>query len=217
MVQIDSHTAERTIFYNLDEYQPLDPSDLPLETIKQAKVLIIDGYEPEAAEAALEAVNGSTCRSVLDLESGDTSTLRRLISLGTDLILPIATAQTLTGKTTPEDVLQKLMGMTEGQLVVTDGTRGSWALTPEDVIHQKAFPVKAVDTTGCGDAFHGAYAVGLLEGMTLAERLEFAAWVASLVACQVGGRTALLQWKSPAPPDQSMLTESLRAILARMV
>ena len=62
--------------------------------------------------------------------------------------------------------MQELTTMTKGQLVVTEGILGSWALTPQGVIHQKAFPVEAIDTTGCGDAFHGAYAVGLLEGMS---------------------------------------------------
>ena len=178
--------------------------------------LIIDGYEPDAAEAVLKAVEGTACRSVLDLESGEPQTFCRLIARGTDLILPMATAHTLTGKNTPEDVLQDLAGMSGGQLVVTDGISGSWALTPEGVIHQKAFLVDAVDTTGCGDVFHGAYAAGLLEGMNLVERLEFAAWMSSIAACHVGGRTAIPSRKQISSLDQSMLTDSLKAILARM-
>ena len=216
IIQVDQHTAERTIFYNRADYQFLHPADLPLESLKKANVLIIDGYEPDAAEAVLEAVKGTACRTVLDLESGEQETFRRLISLGTDVILPMTTARLLTGKETPEDVLQGLAGMTKGQLVVTDGILGSWALTPEGVIHQKAFPVEAVDTTGCGDVFHGAYAAGLLEGMNLEERLEFAAWLASIVACQVGGRTALPSRRQISALDQSMLTEPLKAILAKM-
>lgn len=218
MVRIDQQTAERTIFYNLDDYQPLHPSELPLESIKDVSVLIIDGYEPDAAEAVLKMVAGTACRSVLDLESGELETLRRLLALGTDVILPIATALTLTGtgKSTPEDILQDLAEMTRGQLVITDGIQGSWALTPEGIIHQKAFQVEAIDTTGCGDVFHGAYAAGLLEGMSLVERLEFAAWISSIAACYVGGRTGIPSRKQIASLDQSMLTESLRAILAQM-
>jgi sulfofructose kinase len=216
IVLIDSQTAERTIFYNLDDYQPLFPSELPLESIKDARVLIIDGYELDAAEAILKTVEGTACRSVLDLESGEPETLRRLLALGTDTILPMATARTLTGKETPEDVLQGLAGKTRAQLVVTDGIQGSWVLTPDGVIHQKAFQVEAIDTTGCGDVFHGAYAVGLLEGMTLRERLEFAAWMSSITACYVGGRTGIPSRKQIASLDQSMLTESLKTILARM-
>jgi sugar/nucleoside kinase (ribokinase family) len=216
MVQIDPQTAERTIFYNLDNYQSLQPSELPLEDLKAAKVLIVDGYEPNAAEATLKAVEGTACRSVLDLESGEPETFRRLLALGTDVILPMATARTLTSKETPEDVLQGLAGMTKGQLVVTDGILGSWALTPEGIIHQKAFQVEAVDTTGCGDVFHGAYAAGLLEGMNLVERLEFAAWMSSITACHVGGRTAIPSRQQISTLDQAMLTDSLKAILARV-
>lgn len=216
MVQIDHQTAERTIFYNLDDYQPLFPSDLPLESLKEARVLIVDGYEPVAAEAALKAIKGTACRSVLDLESGEPEIFRRLVALGSDVILPMATAYTLTGKNTPEDVLRELAGKTSGQLVVTDGVRGSWALTPDGVIHQKAFQVEAVDTTGCGDVFHGAYAAGLLEGMPLVERLEFAAWISSIAACYVGGRTGIPSRQQIASLNQSMLTESLQAMLARM-
>lgn len=217
IAQIDSQKAERTIFYSRNGYQKLRSSDLPLKSIKEAKVLIIDGYEPDAAETVLEAIKGTDCRSVLDLETGEQKTLRRLLSLGTDIILPLEAAQTLTGKNPPKEVLQELAKITKGQLVVTDGTQGSWALTPEGVIHQKAFQVKAVDTTGCGDVFHGAYAAGLLADMNLVERLEFAAWISSLVACHVGGRTGIPSRKQIASLDQSKLTDSLRAILLRMV
>ncbi|MCP4399085.1 MAG: ribokinase [bacterium] len=217
MVQIDPQTAERTIFYNRDAYPPLFPSDLPLASIQNARVLILDDNEPDAVETALKAVEGTACRSVLDLEKGDPQILRRLLALGTDAILPMALARTLSGKKTPEDVLQELAGMTKAQLAVTDGTSGSWALTPEGIIHQKAFQVEAVDTTGCGDVFHGAYAAGLLEGMGLVECLEFAAWMSSIAACQMGGRRALPTRKELADLDRSRLTEPLKACLARMV
>ncbi len=52
---------------------------------------------------------------------------------------------------------------------------GSWTLTSEGNIRQKAFSVEAVDTTGCGDVFHGAYAARLLQSLSLTERLEFSA------------------------------------------
>ncbi len=216
MVQIDEQTAERTIFYNLHQYAALQPADLPVDALKHARLLILDGYEPDAAEAALQAVEKTACRTVLDLEIGDPDTFRRMIALGTDVILPIKTARLLTGQKAPEHVVRKLAGMTQGQVVVTDGLAGSWAFTPERIVHQPAFRVDAVDTTGCGDVFHGAYAAGLLEGMNLTERLEFAAWMASITACHVGGRSGIPSRSQLAALDQSMLTPSLQAILANM-
>jgi sugar/nucleoside kinase (ribokinase family) len=216
MIQIEQQTAERTIFYNLDHYELLQPADLPFDALKQAKVLIIGGYEPEAAEAALHAVAGTPCRTVLDLESGDLAAFRRMIALGSDIILPMKTARLLTGQDTPDHVVRELAGMTKGQAVITDGVAGSWAFTLEGVIHQPAFLVDAVDTTGCGDVFHGAYAAGLLEGMNLKECLEFAAWMASITACHVGGRSGIPSRKQLAFLDQSALSSSLKTLLARM-
>lgn len=209
-VHIDPHTAERTIFYTRDGYQYLKPADLPVEVMKTARVMLIDGYEPEAALAALEAIHETPCRSVLDVEQGEADELLRFIALATDVILPMATARRLTGQYAPEDVLQALSRKTSGQLVVTDGILGSWALTPEGVLHQPAFQVQAVDTNGCGDVFHGAYTVGILAEMPLAVRLEFSAWLASVTACFVGGRTGIPRQKELAALDQSRLSSELK-------
>jgi sulfofructose kinase len=54
--------------------------------------------------------------------------------------------------------------------------------------YQPAFRVKAVDTTGCGDVFHGAYAFALARGMALEERIRLAAATAALKATQPGGQ-----------------------------
>ncbi|MBD3306453.1 ribokinase [candidate division KSB3 bacterium] len=215
IVHVDLQTAERTIFYNLDDYHNVRPPDLPYDALKETRVFLIDGYETDAAEAVLQVIQGTPARSVIDLETGDPDFLRRLIALGTDIILPIATAQQVTGKETPEAVLRELATISTGQLVVTNGIEGSWALTPEGVLHQPAFQVDAVDTTGCGDVFHGAYAAGILEGLELRERLEFAAWIAAISACYIGGRAGIPTRQQLASLDQSMLSDALKTALRR--
>ena len=214
VVQVDLRTGERTIFYTAERYRLLKSADIPLDVIRRAKIVLVDGYEPDAAPAVLQTVRDAGGRSVLDVEAGDPSAAMRLLELGTDCILPLSEARALTGAATPEDVLRALTKRTDAQLVVTDGMHGSWALTATGVLHQPAFGVSAVDTTGCGDAFHGAYAAGILGGLPLRCRMEFAAWVAAQVALGLGGRSHLPTRDSLRHADHSVFSPDLRSGLS---
>jgi len=77
-----------------------------------------------------------------------------------------ATGRALPGVSTPDD--RDARGGPE--------CRGRWA----------AAPVTAVDSNGAGDTFHGAYTWALARGLSLAERLDVAAWSAALKASQLG-------------------------------
>ena len=208
-----NEAGERTVFYSLRGYRSLGAADVPVETIRQAKLLLVDGYETDAAIAALEAAAGSPCVSVVDVEAGDPAILRRIIGLAGHAILPLVAAKALTGETEPEAALRALAGWTRGQVAVTDGAHGSWALDGDRLVHQPAFSVAVVDTTGCGDAFHAAYASALLDGLDLPGRMEFAAWFASRVALFLGGRANLPTRESLRTGDLSPLSEKLRAHL----
>jgi sulfofructose kinase len=87
------------------------------------------------------------------------------------------------------------MLLTEGPriVVVTDGTRGSWVLSQDGhAFHQPAYLLpEVVDTTGCGDSYHGAFLFGLLQGMGLQQTASFASAVAALNSQALGGRAGL--------------------------
>lgn len=193
LVEIDPVTAGRTVFIQMAHYGFLRAEDIPVGAIRSARALLVDSYDLDATERALEAARGTACRSILDFESGDRGRMRRLLALGTDPILPLGCARELTGLDAPEAVIRQLADFTAGQVVTTDGLNGSWAWdrARAAVHHQPAFRVEAIDTTGCGDAFHAGYLVGVLEGWPLPLRMEFGALLASRVATRVGGRSAL--------------------------
>ena len=213
VVQIDPRTGERTVFYNLSRYRWVTGADIRPETVRDARLVLVDGYETAAALAALQAARQYGIPSVLDVEAGEPDMLRRILALGSHAILPLAGAQALTGRVEPSDVLRDLARLTGAQLVVTDGRHGSWALTPGGIVHQPAFTVQAVDTTGCGDAYHGAYASALLDGWPLAARMEFAAFVASRVALEMGGR-ANLPTRQSLRDHLPLFSPGLRQLLA---
>ncbi|MFT3850759.1 MAG: PfkB family carbohydrate kinase [Propionivibrio sp.] len=215
IVEIDPTSGDRTTFYSLQGYRHLLASDIPANRVRDSRLVLVDAYETDAAFSLLEAANASGVPSVLDVETGDPLLLKQLISLGSHIILPLACARMLSGKQDPVEALAELATVTAGQLVVTNGVHGSWALTKDGVLHQPAFVVEVVDTTGCGDAFHGAYASALLDGLALPLCLEFAAFYASHVALVIGGRSWLPSRGDLRNSDLSQLSAELQSHLGQ--
>jgi ribokinase len=71
-------------------------------------------------------------------------------------------------------------------VVLTLGDRGSMLAGPTGSVHIPPFPVKAIDTTGAGDAFIGSLAVFLAEGLAEKEALARANLYAALSTTRVG-------------------------------
>jgi sugar/nucleoside kinase (ribokinase family) len=78
-------------------------------------------------------------------------------------------------------------------VVITDGTKGSWIFVNDGTqFQQPAYLVPdVVDTTGCGDSYHGAFLFGLIKGMHLRDCARLASAVAALNSRQLGGRSGL--------------------------
>lgn len=76
-------------------------------------------------------------------------------------------------------------------VVVTLGDRGAVAVTPSGSLHQPTFPVVPVDPTGAGDAFCGAFTVGIVEGRPLPDALRFAAAAGALCVTRAGAAPSL--------------------------
>jgi sugar/nucleoside kinase (ribokinase family) len=119
--------------------------------------------------------------------------LRELVPL-TDICI---VAREFAQRYTQENEIQKAgeMLLNEGPrlVVITDGTRGSW-IHPRrgQAFHQPAYLLPGVvDTTGCGDSYHGAFLFGLLKGLDLAQTAALASAVAALNSQALGGRTGL--------------------------
>ncbi|MFD2271180.1 PfkB family carbohydrate kinase [Undibacterium arcticum] len=85
---------------------------------------------------------------------------------------------------------------------VTRGAKGCFWLDDAGTHLQPAFEVKVVDTTGAGDAFHGAYAVAMAEGSTVPDAMRRASAVAALKCTRQGGRAGI--------PDRTRLEAFLR-------
>jgi ribokinase len=72
-------------------------------------------------------------------------------------------------------------------VVITLGARGAFLLSSEVAEHISAFQAgTVVDTTGAGDAFNGAFAVGLSEGMSFVEAARFGCAAAGVSVTRPG-------------------------------
>lgn len=77
-------------------------------------------------------------------------------------------------------------------LVVTLGSEGSLYLNDKgEKLYQKAFKVKALDTTAAGDSFTAGLAVSLNQGKPMVEALEFASKVGALTVQTLGAQSSL--------------------------
>jgi sugar/nucleoside kinase (ribokinase family) len=82
--------------------------------------------------------------------------------------------------------LRSLSRRTEATIVLTAGAHGAFALYRGEGLHQPTLARDLVDTTGCGDAFQGAFCARWCTGAPLADALQMGARCAALVAARRG-------------------------------
>jgi len=71
---------------------------------------------------------------------------------------------------------------------MTLGVNGSLALADGRFTYAPGYVVNAIDTTGAGDVFHGAFCYAVLQGMTLRHSLDFSNAMAALNCTAMGAR-----------------------------
>ncbi len=168
---------------------PLLPADL------QAEVVLIDVRWNAGAEIVARRAREARVPVVLDGEMGNVDLLRRLVPLADHLIFSEPGFAEWLGKSVPiesvAEYLTVLVGAGASLAAVTHGERGVVFAHAGGAGHAPAFPVRALETLGAGDAFHGAYALALAEGQSIDAALRFAAAAAALKCSRTGGRAAL--------------------------
>ena len=91
-----------------------------------------------------------------------------------------------------------------GTVIITLGEQGAFVCDGASAVHFEAFPVEAVDTTGAGDAFNGALAVGLAAGGSLEQVIPLASAAAALTCTRRGAQDAL--------PDRAAVERFLQSL-----
>lgn len=168
--------------------RPLPPQAF-LAPATSARCILFDGHEPELSKPALAWGQTHGAATVLDAGSLHAGTEWLMFRVGHLVASEKFAAQWL-GEDDPEQALTALAERSPC-VVITLGERGLIWRRGAESGRLPAFPVEAVDTTGAGDVFHGAYAAGLATGMDWPELLRYASAAGALCCTRLGARPGI--------------------------
>jgi sulfofructose kinase len=189
-------TGKRTIIYEPNLLPPITMEDKLVQLIADAKTISLDPQTTYIAKALKENRPSGT-RIIYDCERW-LDHIEDMMSVA-DYFIP----SSVFFKSKPETFdasdlngnILTLGEMVKGQAIVTHGTDGAYYPYQGRLYQVQAPAVQAVDTTGAGDNFHGAFAFAVSKGLDLHEAVKLAVSVASLSCRGYGGREALPDWQ----------------------
>jgi len=152
-----------------------------------AKVFLFDGHEPQLSTALLESSQDKSIISVLDagsLHQGTLALMDKVDYLVCSEKFAIQYAGTI------ETALHRLAEASPN-VVITLGENGLIWTRGQEQGALSAFSVNCVDSTGAGDAFHGAFAAALCTEMSWLDILRYASAAGAWCCTKIGARTGI--------------------------
>jgi hypothetical protein len=195
---VSPRDAERTMVTDLGAALTLPSIGTFAEDLQHTKIAHFTGYtlldgpmRPIATQAIRLAHEAGT---LVSLDAADPF----VVDLTRDLLMELCRshvdilfvneveAQSL-AQTSAEEAIGVLTRDTRLKtLIVKLGSKGSLVWHEGELHRIEATPVKAVDTTGAGDAYAGGYLYGLTQGWSAKRSAELATRVAALTVSQLG-------------------------------
>ena len=168
---------------------PDNPENVVLSALDNADVLHLDGNYLRCAIAAAKYAKTKGVKVSLDA-GGLYNGIEQLLPY-VDILIP--SAEFALGITNAKDIPTAMQGLQEKYspeiLVVTDGSNGGYYWQDNQANHYDSVKVKAVDTNGAGDTFHGAFVAAYCYGKSLKDSCNFASKVAAYKCTHKGART----------------------------
>jgi sugar/nucleoside kinase (ribokinase family) len=189
MVLVEAGTGRRSILcYRARGELVLGEADQTY--ISSARYLHLDGHHMDATIIAACWARADGVKVSFDANR-PRPRLDELLPLVDVLIASERFPPAYTGQEDQVRAGRSLLEMGPEIVVITLGAEGCLCLWEDQVIQVPGFQVDVVDTTGAGDAFHGAFLYGLLQGWELECTATFANAVAAINCTHLGGRVGL--------------------------
>lgn len=193
-VMVNPANGTRTKFPYRDNLPPIDFTPAKRALIKNAGVLHLDGtnYQNALAAARIAKEVGTIVSLDACSRQQENSLNLQLAEMADILITNAVYPQAVTGCNSVENALKVLSELGNKRVAMTTiGRDGVIAVINGAIKYFPAFHVQAVDTTGAGDVFHGAFLVAWLEGKRVCECIRFACAVSALKCLKPGGRSGI--------------------------
>jgi sulfofructose kinase len=182
IIVIEEGIGERTILWRRDPALQYPPNELRREMITSAKILHLDGCDSAAALQAARWARVAGMPIVVDIDEIYDESTHELLRLVDYLIASSDFADD------PQALADRYRCPVVG---ITLGPDGAVFWNHGKLLRSSAFKVPAVDTTGAGDVFHGAFIYGLLQKWDLEEIIQFAHAAAAMKCMQIGARRGI--------------------------
>ena len=174
--------------------------DFDLTPIRRGAVLLLDGHFPDQARRAVRHARAVGARVVADFHRPSPAVLA-LLPYVDYAVVPREFADLWNGGCV-QDTLRRIHAEFGATPVVTLGARGGVWLEAGRARRFRARRVRVVDSTGAGDAFHGAFAAGIARGLSLERSLSLASRAGALACTALGGMGHLLRERQRASRRQ---------------
>jgi sulfofructose kinase len=159
-------------------------------SILDPSVILFDGHEPLISPPLARSARENGCITTI-LDAGS-------VHRGTEALIPVVDylvcsekfARQFTGETDETRAVAELSKHVPA-VVITLGERGLIWRSAQGMGRVPAFSVTAADTTGAGDAFHGAFAVCVASNQPWDHTLRYSSAVAALCCTRIGARPGI--------------------------
>lgn len=180
--------GERTVLCRRDEMLALKPEELKRDWIVNARALHLDGHDTAAASQAASWARAAGVPVVADLDETYPG-VEELIENIDYLIASRDFPCRLMNEPNLERALRRIQERYGCRLAAaTLGQDGVLAWDGKRHLHNAAYCVPVLDTTGAGDIFHAGFIYGLLKDWPLDRQLDFGCAAAAMNCTAQGAR-----------------------------
>lgn len=190
-IWLNAESQSRTCVFDRGTLPAFKLNERAVAILRQADILMVDGNELEAALAGADEIHRHGGRVLYDA-GGRYEGVERLLPKADILIPSTEFAREVTGV---DNIREAAICLYEAYrpeaVVITDGKNGGVLYQGDELKDYPAYSVKAVDSNGAGDVFHGAFAAAMQKGFTYVDCCSFASMTAALKCMGVGARRSI--------------------------